>query len=99
MSVRCAVLLAMLVPVLARAQADSTLTLGMVEREVIARSPVLLAATQTAIAARARAEAGGAWDDPELSFTLAPGSGDYRVGVRQRIGAFGEPGARALEAG
>ena len=99
MFVRWVILVAMFLPALARAQADSTLTLEVVEREVIAHSPSLLAATQTAIAARARAEGGGAWDDPELSFSLAPGTLDYRVGVRQRIGAFGEQGARALEAG
>jgi outer membrane protein TolC len=91
-------------PACALAQGDSTLTLGQVEREVLAHSPALLAATNTAIAARARAEGASAWDDPEISFSLAPQTlGDpstgYRVGVRQRIGAFGEPGARALEAG
>src|SRR6188474_220056 len=89
----------LLVAAPALAQGDSTLTLADVERAVLARSPALLAATNTAIAARARAEGAGAWSDPELSFTVAPRSGDYRVGVRQRIGAFGEPGARALEAG
>ena len=89
----------LLVAAPALAQGDSTLTLMDVESAVLARSPALLAATNTAIAARARAEGAGAWSDPELSFTVAPGSGDYRVGVRQRIGAFGEPGARALEAG
>src|SRR5262245_13404418 len=98
MLVRCLILL-FAAPALAFAQGDSTLTVAEVEREVLARSPVLLAATNTAIAARARAEGASAWDDPEVSFSLAPRAGDYRIGVRQRIGAFGEPGARALEAG
>ena len=44
----------------ALAQGDSTLTLADVESAVLARSPALLAATNTAIAARARAEGAGA---------------------------------------
>src|SRR5215204_863935 len=95
----------LLFPASVSAQAgDSTLTLEVVEREAIAHSPALVASTSAAQAALARAEAGGAWDDPELSFMVAPGTigtplPGYRVGVTQRIGAFGEPGARRLVAG
>ena len=101
---RISLLLILLSPARALAQADSTLTLATVEREALAHSPALLAANSSAQAALARAEGGGAWDDPELSFMLAPGTigssmPGYRVGVTQRIGAFGEPGARRLEAG
>jgi cobalt-zinc-cadmium efflux system outer membrane protein len=103
-AVRLSLLLLFLSPALACAQADSTLTLAAVEREALAHSPALLAATSATRAALARAEGGGAWDDPELSIELAPRtlgtpSPGYRVGVMQRIGAFGEPGARRLVAG
>ena len=96
-------LLLMLLPAGASAQ-DSTLTLATVESEALAHSPALLASTSAAQAALARAEGGGAWDDPELSLMVAPrtigtSSPGYRVGVTQRIGAFGEPGARRLVAG
>jgi len=95
----------LLFPAVVSAQpGDSTLTLEVVEREALAHSPALVASTSAAQAALARAEAGGAWDDPELSFMVAPrtigtNSPGYRVGVKQRIGAFGEPGARRLVAG
>jgi len=107
--VRISLLLLLLFPAGALAQpasgdADSSLTLATVEQEALAHSPALLAATSSVQAALARAEGGGAWDDPELSFMAAPrtigtSNPGYRIGVTQRIGAFGEPGARRLVAG